>query len=199
MGLFCDLFPVARVSTDIRQILFALITDNAATVRNIACESTGALLTRLYKDDTEAYTQCMQQYRELSSSNTFLQRQLFVRMCEGMVSCHASVPGLWAELLPNLLRLARDPISNVRLALAKLLRRSLWEKEAFTALQPQVIQILAILSKDEDKDIYNMCQVAAGSGMDETEDERRPGRSRPNRAAQSAAKDSSKDSKGAWL
>jgi len=113
-----------------------------------------------------------------------------------MVTCHAAVPGLWVDLLSHLLRLARDPISNVRLAVAKLLRRFIWEKESFSTLQPQATQILCILSKDEDKDIHAMCQVAAGStAMDETEDERRPGRSKVSKSAQNTVK----DSKGAWL
>lgn len=193
MGLFANLFPIARVSTDIRQILFALIIDNAASVRNIACESMGALLLRLHKDDPKAYEECLRQHLDFSTSATFLRRQLFVRMCEGIVVSHdASVP----SLLPHLLRLARDPISNVRLAVAQLTRRSLWEKETFAALQPQVAQILHVLSKDEDRDIKALGQVVSATGatsMDEFEDEVRPSR-KPVKSTQT-----NKESSGAWL
>lgn len=79
---------------------------------------------RLYTESKEdGYRLCLQTHIQLCEG-TFTQRQLYVRLVDGMVECHPEIEGLFEDhCLPPLAILVQDPVQNVRLVVARMLRQ----------------------------------------------------------------------------
>jgi hypothetical protein len=65
------------------------------------------------EEDKLGLDTCIQAIKSFSTGNTYMDRQLFVRMCEGMFNV-IDIEMFQREFLPSLLSLANDPIRNVR-------------------------------------------------------------------------------------
>ncbi|KDO35750.1 hypothetical protein SPRG_18895 [Saprolegnia parasitica CBS 223.65] len=104
----CTLFPPADTFAIVAPLIFQLVTDDVACVRDSSFHN---------PEWTEALAE---RVRALQASSVYIHRQIYIRVCRAFVlGGHA--PVFEASLAAPFFALASDPVFNVRLALVRIL------------------------------------------------------------------------------
>ena len=149
LGAFAKLFDAEHTVTDIMPLSFALCKDQVAAVRRTAALALGRLLVRILSFSTPktVLASCLNDMHAFASSVTFMDRQLYLRMLEGVVMLDQRLPAeLVEQFLTRALTLASDKTSNVRLTLAHTCRILL--SHVHSHQSPIVREIVQRLSAD---------------------------------------------------
>lgn len=119
---FSLIYPIDTIATDFLPLLLGLTNDNIAYVRAVAVTKYSNYVNIL-SNYPEYYAEFLQEIRGFATSETYMHRILYIRICSSLVQ---NVPYdlFEKEFLFHLIQLSRDPVSNVRLALAEELRSS---------------------------------------------------------------------------
>ncbi|EQC39152.1 hypothetical protein SDRG_03358 [Saprolegnia diclina VS20] len=115
----CTLFPPADTFAIVAPLIFQLVTDDVACVRDSSFHAVPLLFACLAENPewTEALAD---QVRALQASSVYIHRQIYIRVCRAFVlGGHA--PLFEASLAAPFFALASDPVFNVRLALVRIL------------------------------------------------------------------------------
>jgi hypothetical protein len=122
IDLFPKIYPPKIIGSEIAPILFGLIRDHFASVRDIAVKKVGVYLNSLL--ESELYGEFVQELHFLGLSSTFVERQLYAKICEG-VSSFIPNQNFCSDFLPILASLSCDNVPNVRIVLAQIVCRTL--------------------------------------------------------------------------
>jgi serine/threonine-protein phosphatase 4 regulatory subunit 1 len=124
LGELPDLFPSNVLALEIVPIMVGLVRDRIATVRQIAVQKVGQFINTLESDPL--FIDLLQELHSLGISSTYKERQLYIKICEGIAPV-VSEQRFTSDFLPLMASLARDKVSNVRivlsLALGSLMKR----------------------------------------------------------------------------
>lgn len=101
---------------------------------------------------TQLQSQIVHQLRALSEDDSFQMRQQYIEICHHLATVSDAFPVtvFQTHFLPSMLQLSSDQVSNVRLALARILSQL---KHSAGGQSPQVAGALEELSHDTDKDV----------------------------------------------
>eukprot|EP01112_Ceratiomyxa_fruticulosa_P007078 TRINITY_DN1827_c0_g1_i1.p1 TRINITY_DN1827_c0_g1~~TRINITY_DN1827_c0_g1_i1.p1 ORF type:complete len:649 (-),score=104.29 TRINITY_DN1827_c0_g1_i1:162-2108(-) len=161
IGHLAKLFSPEITSTKFLSLAFSLVTDPVAKVRTAAASGMGTLLVRLWELEggvnENVPESATSKVLALASSNYFGSRQIYVHICEHLLT---QVPSHIFEtiFLPPLLGLTHDEVANVRFALARLLSQKLVSYDNFAT--KGVLVSLDKLKTDKDRDVLYFSNLA---------------------------------------
>jgi serine/threonine-protein phosphatase 4 regulatory subunit 1 len=118
MPKLATLFSIETTYSSLLDLAALLVKDSVGAVRLAAAPALGSLLTRLYLEKEEWGLQYAEQLKELAQSKTYHDRQVFTLGC----SLVATSPVFSALLAESFARLAWDPVSNVRVSAAQIVK-----------------------------------------------------------------------------
>lgn len=134
------LFPVQALHTVFSPLCFALLEDPVASVRERTFTAFGPLFDAFGKDDDEEGEEGGQdamlgRLLVMAVSDTYVKRQLFVHVALALPSTSQTLlrERYIAQVLPRLVRLAKDPVPIVRISFAQyasLLPPGWWKSSA---------------------------------------------------------------------
>ena len=123
-----------------------------AIVRLTSARAVGALVKRLIADKSSGLQAAIHACKAFANGNTYMERQLFVHMCEGLVDLVQ--PALFIEdFLPVVCALTADPIKNVRISLAGFFATLCARYAEFGADREDVRAMMDKLRQDVDVDV----------------------------------------------
>ena len=158
---FSRLFDSDTTSSAMIPLTFALCRDSVYIVRMTAARAMGHLLKRLQFDQSPGADACLHAIKTFASGVTYMDRQLFIRMCEGMIGV-VDVQTFERELIDILFGLSNDATANVRIVLSELIS-SLATKHAeyIHNKMADFNVVLARLRADEDADVRDAVTAAS--------------------------------------
>eukprot|EP00761_Pharyngomonas_kirbyi_P013157 gb/GECH01013184.1/.p1 GENE.gb/GECH01013184.1/~~gb/GECH01013184.1/.p1 ORF type:complete len:1092 (+),score=267.62 gb/GECH01013184.1/:1-3276(+) len=104
------------------KLVIPLLQDSVAQVRNVAIDAIGPVLANLRKGGEDTAQEFLDYILNLASDQSFQGRQMFVKISQSVAQ--SVDPEFFKDkFLPLLEKLSQENVSNVRLALAKTMRR----------------------------------------------------------------------------
>lgn len=134
----------------IAPISFKLCNDPVAYVRDEAAVKIHALLTALYKSSDPIHRELVvENIKGFSQSNRYFNRQAFLLMMEKIMKEKEIFE---KHFLENVIPLADDRVPNVRICLAKILKKS-FDKNRPVSQLPAVIKLVKKMQNDKSRDV----------------------------------------------
>ncbi|XP_067834441.1 serine/threonine-protein phosphatase 4 regulatory subunit 1 isoform X2 [Heptranchias perlo] len=168
--LLLELYNPKDVYDYLRPISLSLCADKVSSVRWIAYRLVGEMIRKFYAASTPALAVDFinELVEKFCHCAKWSGRQAFVFICQAVIEDDYIPIEQFAEhLMPHLLRLASDPVPNVRVLLAKTLRQNLLEKEYFvnsgSSHQEAIEQIAVALQADQDRDVRYFASIYPSS------------------------------------
>ena len=150
--LFCHLFSHETTASTMIPLTFSLCRDPVYNVRLTASRAVGALVKRLYSHDQQSMQPAIHACKAFANGHTYMERQLFVAMCESMLDLVD--PELFIdEFLPVICALTADPIRNVRISLAAFFAELQAGYPQYGAHRDDVTAMMNKLRDDVDLDV----------------------------------------------
>jgi len=117
------IFSPAATFSVVTPLAFKLLTDPVASVREEVVPGLVSVLNRLAAHDATLQSNVLERLTKLAGEKCYRERLLFVHLATaaGHGTTGINHDAFRRTLLPNVLRLANDPVSNVRLAAARML------------------------------------------------------------------------------
>merc|ERR1719204_3102550 len=126
-----DLYKPDTVSEQIIPLAFQLCDDKMNDVRYEAIKSVPNLVKFMKENgNDQQYQDTLKKTRGLAKNRTYARRQLYVELCRHALTVLDNET-FEKELLPSLLKFTKDPVKNVRLPLAKIIKDLLLPHESF--------------------------------------------------------------------
>merc|ERR1719242_2681250 len=145
------LYKADTVSEQIIPLAFQLCDDKMNDVRYEAIKSVPNLVKFMKENgNDQQYQDTLKKTRGLAKNRTYARRQLYVELCRHALTVLDNET-FEKELLPSLLQFTKDPVANVRLPLARIIKDLLEPHEFFgthAALQQASQQL-----RDDPEDI----------------------------------------------
>jgi len=170
------LYEADTVSEQIIPLAFQLCDDKMCDVRYQATQSIPDLLKCMKeKGNPQQYAETLKKTRSLATNRTYAKRQLYVDLCRHALE-KIDNEIFEQELLESLLACSRDPVPNVRLMLAKLVKEKLRTHEYFGTHQevvrvidefksdPSDVEVVRLFSTDDELKQYIARKVAENRG-----------------------------------
>ncbi|RXM95751.1 Serine/threonine-protein phosphatase 4 regulatory subunit 1, partial [Acipenser ruthenus] len=166
--LLLDLYCSKDVYDYLRPLAFSLCTDKVSSVRWTSYKLIREIIRKLSSDSALVADFMAELVANFCHCPKWSGRQAFAFVCQSVIEDDCVSMDLFAEhMLPPLLQLACDPVPNVRVLLAKILRHSLLEKDYFihsaSSHQEALEQTLMALQMDLDKDVQYFASVHPAS------------------------------------
>ncbi|MBN3284294.1 PP4R1 phosphatase, partial [Polyodon spathula] len=166
--LLLDLYCSKDVYDYLRPLAFSLCTDKISSVRCTSYKLIREIIRKLSSDSALVADFMAELVAKFCYCPKWSGRQAFAFVCQSVIEDDCVSMDLFAEhMLPPLLQLASDPVPNVRVLLAKILRHSLLEKDYFihsaSSHQEALEQTLVALQMDLDKDVQYFASVHPAS------------------------------------
>lgn len=176
------LYNADTVSEQIIPLAFQLCDDKMSDVRNEAIKSIPHFMKFMKENGNEQqYEDTLKRTKNLASNRTYAKRQLYVQLC-GCALNVLDVETFQQELLEPLLNFDHDPVSNVRLMLARLIKNDLLSHETFGQNEavlrsskklkddPQDVEVVRFFRTDEEVITYFKERASGmGTGQDNGE------------------------------
>ena len=152
------LFSSDTTASSLIPLTFSLCRDSVAIVRLTASRAVGSLVKRLMGDNSGGLSAAISACKMFANGNTYMERQLFVHMCEGLVDREGLVdlipaPLFIEEFLPVICALTADPIKNVRITLAAFFSVLSTRYVEYGAEREDVRAMMDKLRQDVDRDV----------------------------------------------
>ncbi|MGH0191141.1 UNVERIFIED_CONTAM: hypothetical protein FKN15_057329 [Acipenser sinensis] len=162
--LLLDLYCSKDVYDYLRPLAFSLCMDKVSSVRWTSYKLIREIIRKLSSDSALVADFMAELVAKFCHCPKWSGRQAFAFVCQSVIEDDCVSMDLFAEhMLPPLLQLACDPVPNVRVLLAKILRHSLLEKDYFihsaSSHQEALEQTLVALQVDLDKDVQYFASV----------------------------------------
>jgi len=156
LDLIATLYTPDTVCEQILPLVIQLCDDKMNAVRQCAASKLCKILMHLKEEGTEKqFEDLTKKWKSLSLNRSYARRILFIYSCED--SLDVIPTDLFKKLFfAELLGKKNDPISNVRLVLAQVLKRSFVDRDDMKE-DPEVLTAVKSLKEDkEDIDIVRM-------------------------------------------
>ena len=152
LSAFSLLFSADTTASSLIPLTFSLCRDTVAIVRLTASRAVGSLVKRLMSDNSGGLSAAISACKAFANGNTYMERQLFVHMCEGLIDL---IPAslFIDEFLPVICALTADPIKNVRIALAAFFSALSSRYVEYGAEREDVRAMMDKLRQDVDRDV----------------------------------------------
>ena len=149
---FALLFSSDTTASSLIPLTFSLCRDSVAIVRLTASRAVGSLVKRLMSDNSGGLSAAISACKAFANGNTYMERQLFVHMCEGLI---VLIPAslFIEEFLPVICALTADPIKNVRIALAAFFSVLSSRYVEYGSEREDVRAMIDKLRQDVDRDV----------------------------------------------
>lgn len=121
LGKYCELFEKDFVYQEFLPMFFKFCSDNVARVSTAACAAMCPILMKFNDDEAKQASIARIIRHRYCKANTFKKRQLFVQMMMGQLMQQKEIFDKYFKL--DLLQMANDRVSNVRIILAKVMRQ----------------------------------------------------------------------------
>ncbi|XP_030068540.1 serine/threonine-protein phosphatase 4 regulatory subunit 1 isoform X2 [Microcaecilia unicolor] len=158
--LILELYNPVDVYDYLRHIALTLCSDKVSEVRWISFKLVVAVLDKFYTNGENELglnfiNELIVRFRH---SSKWVGRQAFAFICQLVIEEECMpVEQFVMHLLPSLLSLAADPVPNVRVLLAKALRRTLLERAYFVSVGNPHVEVVEetvlALQSDRDQDV----------------------------------------------
>ncbi|KAJ1971806.1 hypothetical protein H4R35_005041 [Dimargaris xerosporica] len=120
----CRLYPAKTVVRHLLPLAVHWAADPVAAVREAAAGAFPVVFD-MTKEDPGLQVQFFESMIQFRGAGTFRARLFFIQICEALLTQQVDPTDFEQFFLPSLLTLASDPVSNVRIAVARTLRRLL--------------------------------------------------------------------------
>jgi len=150
---FSLLFSADTTASSLIPLTFSLCRDTVAIVRLTASRAVGSLVKRLMNDNSGGLSAAISACKAFANGNTYMERQLFVHMCEGLLESIIPPALFIEEFLPVICALTADPIKNVRIALAAFFSVLATRYVEYGAEREDVRAMVDKLRQDVDRDV----------------------------------------------
>merc|ERR1719208_145624 len=125
------LYKADTVSEQIIPLAFQLCDDKMNDVRYEAIKSVPSLVKFMKENgNDQQYQDTLKKTRGLAKNRTYARRQLYVELCRHALTVLDNET-FEKELLPSLLQFTKDPVANVRLPLARIIKDEFATHEYF--------------------------------------------------------------------
>jgi len=145
------LYKADTVSEQIIPLAFQLCDDKMNDVRYEAIKSVPNLVKFMKENgNDQQYQDTLKKTRGLAKNRTYARRQLYVELCRHALTVLDNET-FEKELLPSLLQFTKDPVANVRLPLARIIKDLLEPHDFFgkhAAIQTAIQQL-----RDDPEDV----------------------------------------------
>lgn len=152
IGSIALLYSSDDVAEHFLPLFDSLKKDPIASVRKALTKSVPQLI-KATESNPDLYKKCIKDLQELSKSTSYVNRQLFASICLHIPN-YTDDDLFEKEFLDDLLRLAKDPVANVRLIVSKVL----FSIRENTAIAEQIADALKELECDKDSDVSYYAQ-----------------------------------------
>ncbi|KAM3131474.1 hypothetical protein pb186bvf_016404 [Paramecium bursaria] len=143
IGHFAQVFNEETVFQTIMPISIKLCYDNVYTVRKQAAKQIYSLYEKF--QDSERLQPLISNIHGFASSDLYYIRQSFVYMCRNLLKYDS----FNIHFLEFLVKLGQDDIKNVRICVAKVLRKYLFKDQGVTKNNTPILRLWNIIIKDE--------------------------------------------------
>jgi len=150
---FSLLFSSDTTASSLIPLTFSLCRDTVAIVRLTASRAVGSLVKRLMSDNSGGLSAAISACKAFANGNTYMERQLFVHMSEGLIEGLIPPSLFIEEFLPVICALTADPIKNVRIALAAFFSVLGTRYVEYGAEREDVRAMIDKLRQDVDRDV----------------------------------------------
>lgn len=162
--LLLELYSAQDVHDYLRPLAFCLCTDRVSSVRWTSYRLVSEIIRKLSSCSSLLVCFLSELVEKFCHSQKWSSRQAFAFVCQLSIEEECLTLDQFSEhLLPPLLRLASDPVPNVRVLLAKTLRQTLLEREYLVSSSPgqqeALEHTLLSLQTDVDKDVKYFASV----------------------------------------
>ncbi|RKP33905.1 armadillo-type protein, partial [Dimargaris cristalligena] len=128
----CRLYPERTVVRHLLPLAVHWAKDQVAAVR-AAAASAFPVIFDMTKEDPGLQVQFFESIIQFRAATTFRARLFFIQICEALLTQQVDATDFEQFFLPSLLALANDKVSNVRIAVARTLKRLLPAQTAMSA------------------------------------------------------------------
>ncbi|RKP34517.1 armadillo-type protein [Dimargaris cristalligena] len=128
----CRLYPERTVVRHLLPLTVYWARDQVAAVR-AAAASAFPVIFDMTKEDPGLQVQFFESIIQFRAATTFRARLFFIQICEALLTQQVDATDFEQFFLPSLLALANDKVSNVRIAVARTLKRLLPAQAAMSA------------------------------------------------------------------
>lgn len=150
LGDLVHLYPIPEVTSSLLPLAYKLMDDQFHVVRKTALQNSGKILSRL-KEDKKAEKSFISFLRSMARSPSYTKRLMFIMSCGHMIDYID--PTLFTnEILPLIDELKTDKISNIRIALSKLITNDIQQNDTWRENE-SIEQIRQALKTDKDRDV----------------------------------------------
>eukprot|EP00475_Leptophrys_vorax_P035510 TRINITY_DN5858_c0_g1_i1.p2 TRINITY_DN5858_c0_g1~~TRINITY_DN5858_c0_g1_i1.p2 ORF type:complete len:658 (-),score=120.19 TRINITY_DN5858_c0_g1_i1:3867-5840(-) len=147
--VLAELYPADILATEILPIALSLVCDRIAAVRQVAVQKLGCFVNAL--DGNNLYPELLQELHSLGVSTTFSERQLYIRICDGLAKS-VNEKRFANDFLPLLTGLTKDKVPNVRIMLARHISQTFATLE-YLRKHPKIRAALFLLKQDTVRDV----------------------------------------------
>ncbi|KAG2387720.1 hypothetical protein C9374_001314 [Naegleria lovaniensis] len=151
LGFLAELVSPETVKNTILNVIFDLYTDDFAIVRKNSIVSCGKVMKRLNDEESKEGQKEFTSFLHELASGEYHRRLIFVFACEHLLA-EIDHNFFIQEFGPDLEKISKDVIPNVRLNLAKLFRRCIQPNESLRE-NSVFVTIRQTLENDKDKDV----------------------------------------------
>mmetsp|Transcript_26744 Transcript_26744/g.52193 ORF Transcript_26744/g.52193 Transcript_26744/m.52193 type:complete len:840 (-) Transcript_26744:260-2779(-) len=169
LPIFSQIFSHKSTKDSILKLLSYLFRDEVAVVRKVAAMAMPHFLNRLYKDDAESCAPLLAELKRFAESKTYKDRQLFVFMCEAIITTPSTTPLFEESILPLLLKIPSDPITNVKISFCKHIVPRL--RQGTSLVAPESLKkIVAEMEGEKESDIARFVNHVHAADLKRSDD-----------------------------
>eukprot|EP00755_Sulcionema_specki_P011119 Sspe_Gene.48272::Locus_25009_Transcript_1_1_Confidence_1.000_Length_2244::g.48272::m.48272/K15424/PPP4R1; serine/threonine-protein phosphatase 4 regulatory subunit 1 len=150
LGDLAQLVRPEFVSEEIMKGAMKLVEDGVSDVRKAMYPSMAKVLVRLHEGNL--HDELLKYMLSYTTMQSFHRRQMFPYMAMEVGLLPEGAELFKEQLLDPLLALARDPVANVRLVVAKCMYKGLMAVEPWKS-HPRLLEAVAELQLDKDRDV----------------------------------------------
>ncbi|KAL9644252.1 hypothetical protein ABK040_005713 [Willaertia magna] len=151
LGFLAELVSPSVVRSTILEVIYNLYTDDFAVVRKNAVVSCGKILKTLCQDENSEGKNEFIHFLHSLASGDFHRRLIFVFACQYLAE-EIDKDLFLQEFAPKLEIIAKDVVPNIRLNLAKLMRKSI-NSNNYLKDQQIFVNLTQTLQQDKDSDV----------------------------------------------
>lgn len=155
LPLLGTLFTPPATFSVVVPLVFELLNDSVACVRETTYEAVGVLVKRLGQSEVAWRDELLKKVVEFGTATSYQERKVFIKVCELLV-VDMEEELFRSVLLPQLVILADDKVANIRL----MIGRMFCKVPAHVANTAEAKAINEKLMEDEDQDVLDV--VAGG-------------------------------------
>lgn len=158
LSLICPLIPSNTAILQFLPLSVSWANDPVSVVRDVVAHCFPPLFLKA-KEDSNLTIQFFESVINFSKSNHFRGRLFFIQICDSLLYHQIDQVDFEQFFLPSLASLASDRVVNVRIAIARIIKRIVYSYQEYTPTQTDILSsVISKLLEDSDRDVLSIVE-----------------------------------------